>query len=626
MISPSGEECEFVRDLPGGAQAQISLVRVLSTNELRVLKRYDPAADPSSAAGSGRFDREVEVLANHRNEYLPLYYGADRESLTIEMERIEGFNLTQVVETQGPLLGVRLQNFAVSLLDFYTKIHAVGVCLRDNKANQVFVAEDGTVLRVIDYGGATIEGGGDLTQVGDIFGNLNGLPPEVHEGVEPDPYLIDAWQAGLLIATARWGRSPFGEGLREIARRKMEHREGIDISGPGVPEIVAAAVQDLTAPPERRLRPRVVLQRIRQLQTGSSTAFIQLPARVEAPPSAPPTVASPLHPDPPPASACGIVGPVAREPAAEASGEPWWRRVLEETAAGIDQLIEECRSLIPGWWRREGDPAPAQEGASRAGDVRAEPAGRESGSDTKFIALLPYEMPRQAPPIGREQEPPKERTVRAAVVDGLAAFQAMIRRGAHSAVLSTLGRYAALGLVGSLVGVTAGIGLDVILPVHGSAGQDQPGGSRAAAIPTASSGDLAPTRDTDDTGDTGDTGNIDEPVEGEQSLPEERSSDRVLPVPPRVKPPPTHVSASTPAPIATGGGRCGEQHVPASRPADSHVRLETRCRLLLGGGPWLSSYCDSLRLREPNKTQCLNGATPDIFRAMYLRKCKEQTP
>ena len=155
-----------------------------------------------------RFRREVEAIGtlNH-GHILPVFdYGEQGAWHYLVMPYMEQGTLSERL-ANGPLTleeaGIILEQVA-SALQF---THDNGIIHRDIKASNILLGSDGPVY-LADFGLArALEGDGDITQSGDLFGTPEYMAPELSEG--PATASSDIYALGVLLYEMVTGRTPF---------------------------------------------------------------------------------------------------------------------------------------------------------------------------------------------------------------------------------------------------------------------------------------------------------------------------------------------------------------------------------------------------------------------------------
>jgi eukaryotic-like serine/threonine-protein kinase len=127
------------------------------------------------------------------------------------VEYIEGPNLYQVVQRQGPLSRANLHSVAVGIATALSAIHGAGVIHRDLKPGNVLFGLGG--IKVIDFGIArALDPTSHHTRTNQMVGTIAYMAPERfdHETASRVGTAADIFAWGAVVAFAGTGRTPFG--------------------------------------------------------------------------------------------------------------------------------------------------------------------------------------------------------------------------------------------------------------------------------------------------------------------------------------------------------------------------------------------------------------------------------
>src|SRR6266516_1460181 len=155
-----------------------------------------------------RFCREVEAIgALNHGHILPAFdYGEQGPWHYLVMPYMEQGTLSEHLANGPPTLeeaGIILEQVA-SALQF---AHDNGIIHRDIKASNILLGSDGLVY-LADFGlSKSLEGNGDITQTGALFGTPEYMAPELAEG--PATASSDIYALGVLLYEMVTGRTPF---------------------------------------------------------------------------------------------------------------------------------------------------------------------------------------------------------------------------------------------------------------------------------------------------------------------------------------------------------------------------------------------------------------------------------
>jgi eukaryotic-like serine/threonine-protein kinase len=206
-----------------------------------------------------RFRREARAVArlSHPNIVTVIDRGESEDgSQFIVFEFVDGENLKELVEREGPLPADEALRLAIGIARGLAFAHAEGLIHRDVKPQNVMISDDGRP-QVTDFGIARsldIERG--VTQTGTVLGTSNYIAPEQASGEHVDA-CSDIYSLGVVLFELLTGTLPFdGENFVAIAMRHInEPAPDVRAARPAIPPRVAAAVdRALQKDPRRRFK------------------------------------------------------------------------------------------------------------------------------------------------------------------------------------------------------------------------------------------------------------------------------------------------------------------------------------------------------------------------------------
>jgi len=203
-----------------------------------------------------RFRREARAVAqmSHPNIVTVIDRGEDDGQQYIVFEYVDGENLKQLVERNGPLPARRAVELGIEMGDALAFAHEHGLVHRDVKPQNVLLTPDGEA-KVTDFGIARsldVEQG--VTQTGTVLGTSNYLSPEQASGKPVTP-ATDVYSLGVVLYELLTGEVPFpGENFVAVAMKHInEPPPDLAEKRPDVPlRLVAAVQRALEKDPERR--------------------------------------------------------------------------------------------------------------------------------------------------------------------------------------------------------------------------------------------------------------------------------------------------------------------------------------------------------------------------------------
>jgi predicted Ser/Thr protein kinase len=194
-----------------------------------VYKAWDPKLQIWVALKLGHHDasmlEEARLLARLRHENVVRIYGAEAHDgrSGIWMELVQGRNLAEIVNFEGPMSEAKAIRVGQTLARAVAAVHQKGVIHEDIKAYNVMREEGGRLL-LMDFGaGVRKEEALDECVRGHIRGTPCYLAPEILDG-EPASVRSDIYSLGVLLFHLVTGEYPVvaepGESLRDAHRRR----------------------------------------------------------------------------------------------------------------------------------------------------------------------------------------------------------------------------------------------------------------------------------------------------------------------------------------------------------------------------------------------------------------------
>jgi hypothetical protein len=192
---------------------------------VKILKP-ETRGDPGAIA---RFEREVRATAElvHPHTVRVFDYGITEDGLWYyAMELLDGHDLHQIVEREGPMEPARAARLVWQAAKALAEAHARGIVHRDMKPENLFVTSvgvEGEFIKVLDFGLAKLarrEMQPALTGEGWAVGTPKWASPEVVTGNEADPR-SDVYGLGTVLYFLLAGTPPFD--YPDLAKILMAH-------------------------------------------------------------------------------------------------------------------------------------------------------------------------------------------------------------------------------------------------------------------------------------------------------------------------------------------------------------------------------------------------------------------
>jgi serine/threonine protein kinase len=174
-----------------------------------------------------RFQNEAQSAArlDHENISRVYYVGEDRGWHYIVFEFIEGSNVRDVVQDQGPLSLADAVSYTLQIAD--ALVHASGreVVHRDIKPSNVLITPDGRA-KLVDMGLARLHQvepeGDDLTASGVTLGTFDYISPEQARDPRSADVRSDIYSLGCTLYFMLTAQPPFPEGT--VLQKLLQHQ------------------------------------------------------------------------------------------------------------------------------------------------------------------------------------------------------------------------------------------------------------------------------------------------------------------------------------------------------------------------------------------------------------------
>jgi serine/threonine-protein kinase len=196
-----------------------------------------------------RFQHEAVALSRieHPNVVTATDFGKlPNGAYYLALQYIEGGNLAELIEREGPLDAERSANIALQVARALAAAHAEAIVHRDLKPHNVMLtrsADNALVVKVLDFGLAKLRSkSGDEPSIntGSVFGTPHYISPEQLSGSRVDGR-SDLYSLGVMLYEMLAGSRPFdGKDVRDILRRQVTETAAT------LPESVPVPLRELT--------------------------------------------------------------------------------------------------------------------------------------------------------------------------------------------------------------------------------------------------------------------------------------------------------------------------------------------------------------------------------------------
>jgi serine/threonine-protein kinase len=324
-----------------GGMGRVFKARHQTMNRVVALKMITPSLVKTEKA-QALFQREVQAAARLIHANIVTAYDAnlvgDRHYLVMEL--VDGPNLEQLTDEQGPLPVGQACDFVRQAAAGLQYAHEMGMVHRDIKPSNLLVKPaDGDprnrpcVVKILDFGlarlhepapGAESGAGTILTRENTVMGTPDYIAPEQARDLHKADIRSDLYSLGGTFFYLLTGRVPFpgGTTMEKLVRHATEEAAEVESLRPEVPAAVAAVVRKLLAkdPAARYQTPAELAAALEPFAVGGPPGWRPTPAaRPESDsPATPAPAGSGSEADVPPTDwddECALVGTLTQDQA-----------------------------------------------------------------------------------------------------------------------------------------------------------------------------------------------------------------------------------------------------------------------------------------------------------------------
>ena len=196
-----------------------------------------------------RFHREARAAAAlcHRNIVEIYDVGEEDDLYYIVMEFVRGQTLKELINKRGALHYVEAVDIMKQVVSATALAHSMGIVHRDLKPQNILVTDSG-IVKIADFGIASIQSLSQVTQTDTIMGSLHYLAPEIARGEKATPQ-SDIYALGVVFYELLRGDVPFnGESPVNIALKHMRDEiPSVRDYNPAIPQSVENIIIKATA-------------------------------------------------------------------------------------------------------------------------------------------------------------------------------------------------------------------------------------------------------------------------------------------------------------------------------------------------------------------------------------------
>jgi len=239
-----GERYEILSVLGEGGMGTVYKARDRALDRTVALKviRRDMASRPEILE---RFKREILLASRvtHRNVLRIHDLGEAGGVRFLSMNYVEGSNLKELLEREGPLPPERALPIVRQIAEALQAAHEAGIVHRDLKPQNILIDGAGNAY-ISDFGiSRSIESGGTMTETGAILGTVDYMSPEQARGETPD-HRGDIYALGVILYEIFTGSLPFRSDNPLSVMMKRIHQDAPTVrqARPDLPAWISAIV------------------------------------------------------------------------------------------------------------------------------------------------------------------------------------------------------------------------------------------------------------------------------------------------------------------------------------------------------------------------------------------------
>ncbi len=199
----------------------------------KVALKFLPEHSGGDAAAEERFLREARAASALDHVHIGTIYGIEEAGdgrRFLVMAYYEGENLAGLMRSAGsPLSAMQAARIAAQIASGLAEAHAHGIIHRDVKPSNILITRQG-VVKIVDFGLAQMQGGGQLTQDGARLGTPAYMSPEQALGLPAD-HRTDLWSLGVVLFEMVTGERPFAAESLPGTLYQVVHAEPRGLAG-----------------------------------------------------------------------------------------------------------------------------------------------------------------------------------------------------------------------------------------------------------------------------------------------------------------------------------------------------------------------------------------------------------
>jgi serine/threonine-protein kinase len=155
-----------------------------------------------------RFESEAQAAAALNHPNIATIHAIEEvdDQMFIVMEYIRGQEVNDLVKA-GPVKAGDVTGIVIQIAEGLSVAHEKGIVHRDIKSGNIMITADGRI-KIMDFGLAKLQGGVNVTQMGQTVGTAAYMSPEQARGEDIDQR-SDLWSCGVIFYELLSGELPF---------------------------------------------------------------------------------------------------------------------------------------------------------------------------------------------------------------------------------------------------------------------------------------------------------------------------------------------------------------------------------------------------------------------------------
>jgi serine/threonine protein kinase len=200
---------KLIDERGSGSMAVVYIARDMETNRIFAVKALNRKA-ASDAELLQRFWREFDLLKQLTGPYVirPVAWGEERDMHYIVMDYVDGHNLKQIVERNGPLPPLEAIDITKQVAMGLESAAERGIVHRDVKPQNIILTVDG-VVKLTDFGLARSHTSPPITISNVFLGTPYYVAPEQADNGRSADTRSDLYSLGCVFFELVTGRVPF---------------------------------------------------------------------------------------------------------------------------------------------------------------------------------------------------------------------------------------------------------------------------------------------------------------------------------------------------------------------------------------------------------------------------------